>query len=444
MPHQPAEATPRTAQRPTRVRDLVLVALALAMASAYLSRVAISTAIAAIEKEFTAATGTMGFVMSGFFLGYLLMQLPGGWFGNRLGARIALSWLSVSGSMCVVWSSLAESSWGLATSHFSLGMTQGALVPCSIKVLADWFPGARRGLASAVLGSSMSVGGAVASLLTAILLPLVGWRDVFRLYSVVGVVWAIAFYLWFRDRPREHAWTNQQERDLIGGDNVAGSIGPAPAHRGRTSGGAAQALATSLGVWLLCSQQFCRAFGYVFFVTWFPTYLRQAHGVSLLSTGLLTTAPLIGTVLGSLVGGWIVDALLKRTSDKRLSRSATAVIALALCAAATLAAAWARNPLAAVAVISLGSFFAAIAGPAAWAVTIDISGPHTTMAAAVMNMAGNLGSFASPLVVGLVFSYIGTTGDWNLVLYLFACNYLLGALFWLGLNPNRSAVAARS
>jgi MFS family permease len=136
-----------------------------------------------------------------------------------------------------------------------------------------------------------------------------------------------------------------------------------------------------------------------------------------------------------------VDAILIRTGSKWLSRSGVAASALGLCAAATLAATLVRHPFAVVGVIAFGAFLSGIAGPTTWAATMDISGRHTALGFAIMNMSGNLGAIACPIVVGYLISHIRTTGgNWDWVLYLFAAIYLAGGVAWLALDPKRAAV----
>src|SRR5262249_44738569 len=157
----------------------------------------------------------MGYVLGGFFLGYVWSQIPGGWLGNRLGARSALALLGLLWSAGSLWSAWAASPAMLWWSRIAVGLAQGGLFPITAKVITDWFPGPRRGIASAVPNSCMSVGSALANGLTVLLLPLLGWRGVFQAYALAGIAWALAFALWFRNRPEEHPWTNAAERKLI-------------------------------------------------------------------------------------------------------------------------------------------------------------------------------------------------------------------------------------
>jgi sugar phosphate permease len=332
-----------------------------------------------------------------------------------------------------------------------MGAAQGGLFPISAKVITAWFPLVQRGTASAVPTGFMSVGSVLANGLTVLLLPALGWRAVFGIYAAVGIAWSVAFYLGFRDRPDEHPWTNPAERKrILGGSPIeapegdpaersdAGRptplrVGPAP-----SSVAALKTMVTSLALWALCGQSAFRAFGYAFFVTWFPTYLERGRGVRVDGAGYLTMVPLAGVVLGSLGGGFLVDVVLSRTGSRWLSRSGLSVGALGLCSLSMLGATLVRDPLTAVLVIAAGSLCFGLTGPTAWAATMDIGGPRTATIFALMNMAGNVGAILCPIVVGYQIDRISRAGgDWSPVLLLFAGIHLAGALCWLALDPNR-------
>ncbi|QDV35289.1 MFS transporter [Tautonia plasticadhaerens] len=436
----------------------MLLALALAAIISYLTRVCLAPAASTIQGEMGLDDLQMGNVLGGFFLGYLWAQVPGGWLGDRIGARRGLAVLSLLWSVATIGSALADSAQALWWTRVAAGVAQGGLFPISVKVITAWFPVERRGIAGAVPTACMSVGAALASGVTVILIPEIGWRWVFVAFSALGIAWAVAFLLWFRDRPEDHPGTNREELLLIRGDwkvepgrELIGDDEPPPDPVGRKPGGpipstfeAMWSMLLSPNMWAFCGQGFFRAFGYAFFVTWFPAYLERARGLRLEDAGLLTMGPLIGVVVGSFLGGWLVDAILARTRSAWLSRSGLSAAALLVCSLANLAAAFVTDPIAAVALITGGTLFFGLTGPATWAAAMDISGGRGALVFAIMNMCGNIGAIACPVVVGLLFEAISSTGaPWELVLYLFAGVYLAGGLCWLGLDPNRSVVDRR-
>lgn len=437
-------------ERPTQVRYWVLAALAAAAVTSYLTRVSLSPCASTIQAEMRLSDPEMGYILGGFFFGYIVSQVPGGWLGDRLGARLALPLLSLLWSAATIWSSLSGSATSFWWSRIAMGLAQGGLFPISAKVITAWFPLNRRGTASAVPTGFMSVGSVLANGLTVLMLPVLGWRFVFVVFAATGVLWSIVFALWFRNRPDEHPATNQAERKLILGSpaptppedwrpaplDPPGTRPPRTATRHPYEVGIDMLLSRSM--WALCGQAVFRAFGYAFFVTWFPAYLERSRGAGVESAGYLTMLPLAGVVLGSLLGGGAIDSVLHRTGNRWMSRSGLSAVTLFVCALSMLGANLARGPVTASVIIAIGSLFFGLTGPSTWAATMDIGGNRTATVFAIMNMSGNIGAILSPIVVGYLNEYIQTTdADWALVLYLFAVVYLLAGLCWLALDPDQ-------
>ena len=454
--------------------------VAFASASAYLTRYCISAANTTMQQDLGFDDKQMGQLMSGFALGYLLFQVPGGWLGNRFGTRFAFAFLSVCWSLCNVWTAGASLLRILWASRFSLGVFQAGLAPISAKILKDWIPVRQRGISSACVGASMSIGGGFTLWLTGWLLTAgISWRVAFAAYSVVGIVWAVGFFWFFRTCPEEHKDVNAAELTLIrdsdhplDDDSTPGEsrhpvddVHSERDHPGGTEQAeSADALPTSLALvlnmlrcpsmWGLCVQSFFRAAGYAFFVTWFFAYLEYVFHITKAEAGFLNSLPLYAVVIGSILGGFIVDWLLRISGSKWISRSGTAIVALTVCGVFTMASAWTSSATGLAILIAVGALFSGIGSPAAWAATIDLGGRHTAVVMGVMNMAdiceagaspegvmnmaGCLAGVILPIVLGNWFDQIRETGgDWNLVIYLHAAFYFMGALSWIAIDPNR-------
>lgn len=433
----PAEVPPKP---PTHVRLWVIIGLALASTCAYLTRNALGTVNTTIQRELNLPPETMGIVLSAFFAGYFWLQVPGGALANRWGTRKVLPLLCLAWSACGVWTAIATTSDSLWWSRFISGMAQAGLVPCSAKAVRDWVAPSQTGLASSAVAGSMTLGGVIAAGLTAQLLPQLGWRGVFFLYSGLGVLWALLFYAGFRNRPEEHPRVNESELQLIRGETPAASAMATDAPREQPVR-VMVAMAISVTLWLLCLQAFCRAFGAVFFSTWFPAYLEKGRGVSVVTAGSLSMWPQVGILVGNLLGGVLVDRVLVRTGSKWISRCAISAVALALCAGAVFAATVIPDPQVAVWVITLGCACFGCGSPAGWAAQMDVSGKHTATVFAIANMAGNFGAWVCPILLGQTIKSInqGQT-SWSMLLYIVAGIYVLGAIFWVLINPHRSAV----
>ncbi|MEE3369135.1 MAG: MFS transporter [Planctomycetota bacterium] len=439
--------------RPTRVRWVVLALVSFASASAYLTRYCISAANTTIQPDLGFDDEQMGRIMSAFALGYLFCQVPGGWLGNRFGTRLAFAGISFLWSLCNLWSGIVSTFYNLWASRFALGVFQAGLTPLSGKILQDWIPLHHRGKSSSWIGASMSLGGAFTLWFTGWLLQRdYGWRVIFNVYSIVGILWAIGFYWFFRTFPREHASVNGAELKLIEASDEKETIAIDQSlsadledSQAGTSAGAVGGssvfwnMLSSASMWALSIQSFFRAAGYAFFVTWFFAFLEYAYGIGKLEAGFYNSLPLVAVVVGSLAGGLIVDFLWRTTNSKWISRSGTASVALFVCAVFTFASTWTGSAPQLATVIAVGALFSGIGSPAAWAATIDMGGRHTAIVMGTMNMAGCVAGVVLPIVLGSWFSEIRKTGgNWDPVIYLHVAFYLCAAVSWLFVNPNVS------
>ena len=306
---------------PTRIRYLVMVLVALASTTAYLTRHAIAPSATTIQAETGITSEQMGYILSVMSIGYFVFQIPTGWLGTRFGTRFALPFLCVVWSACAVWFAAVSSFWGFIWARMMFGGAQAGLVPNAAKAVKDWFPPTQRGLASAASGSAMSVGGAISIALTAVLLESFSWRTAFVMWAGVSLIWAAGFYLLFRTKPEEHPWVNESEVAEIHSDEAessdSGTEAVEPSMESQpTFREHAVTAASSLSMWALCVQSAFKAAGYQMFVTWFPAFLEKGYGVTRESAGLMASSPLIGVVIGSMAGGVITDWLLVRTGEQ--------------------------------------------------------------------------------------------------------------------------------
>jgi ACS family glucarate transporter-like MFS transporter len=425
---------------PSRVRYYVLAWLCLAALIAYIPRMCLGVAESTIRTDLglqehvilgfhLSAVKQMSLTMAAFFLTYSVFQLPAGWLADLWGTRRALTLFALLWSAATGLAALAADLPLLLVSRLAMGAAQAGIFSCTTLTVAQWFPLTRRALANGSLGSFMSIGGAVSALVTGFLLELeVSWRWMFVLYAVPGIAWAVGFYAWFRDRPADHPGVNPAELDLLRGSVPASNRETSPARAEPTLW---RGLFTSPAMAWICAQQFFRAAGYMFFGTWFATYLMETRPVSVGESGVLTSLPLWGVVLGSPVGGLVSDQILARTGSRRLSRQGVAIASQLACAVLTLLAYPVAGAVPAVLLISAGAFLASFASPCAYTISIEMGGKHVATVFSLMNMAGNLGAMVFPVAV----SWLVDAGGWDPMLFVFAGIYVAAALCWLGVDP---------
>jgi MFS transporter, ACS family, D-galactonate transporter len=417
----------------TTVRYRVLAWLTLAAALSYLCRNAISVAESTIRSDLGLTVEQSGWFMGAFFWTYAIFQVPCGWFSERVGTRIALTIFAVGWSVATIGIGVAPGFWLLIAAQLIMGAAQAGIFPASCNSIGHWMPLAQRSFGCGVLTAGMQIGAIAASGLTGVLIIQFGWRWGFSLFALPGFLWAMGFISWFRDQPEQTTAVNENELALIRADRD--SIEEHSINGQQSSVNEPFALlriARSPVMWWLCGQQICRASGYMFFASWFPTFLQKTRGVSVAQSGYLQGLVFAGTLTGCIFGGMLTDWIWKRTGGSRFSRSAVGAASLGACSMLILAAWFVKSPEFAVALLALGSFFAALAGPAAFTAVIDLGGPNVPQVFGLMNMVGNFAAAACPIIVGRLFE---VTANWNLVLLLFAGVYFTGAVCWVLVNP---------
>ncbi|MDP6717139.1 MAG: MFS transporter [Pirellulaceae bacterium] len=416
-------------------RGGVITWLCAAAMIAYICRNSLGVAESTIRGELRLSEETMGYVMGLFFLTYALGQIPTGALGTRWGSRKSIPLCAAGLSLATAAMSMATGAGLLVAARLANGLFQAGLFPCCTNTISAWFSSKLRAVPTGCLGASMSLGGAIGVFMTGFLVVSIGWRATFASYSLLGIAWAIGFYWWFRDTPAEFL------AERIGAAKETQEEALQRESTGATANTGASAVAeatpwlpiySSPATWWICGQQFCRAAGQIFFGSWFATYLQDARDVSVATSGVLNSLPLIALVVGALAGGAISDGLLAMTGSRTIARKWLATVCMSLCALLVFGAYFVQQPVVAVLIISGGSFCAAVGGPCAYTITIDMGGRHVGALFGTMNMVGNLGALAFITGVG---RFTKQGGNWDSVLLLFGGLYVAAGLFWLLLRP---------
>ena len=408
------------AARASRARHKVLgFALALT-AIAYLDRVCISTAAPAIQRDLGLSDGRMGLVFSAFTLAYALCEVPSGWLADRFGARWMLTRI-------VLWWSAMTAATGAARGFGSLlalrvlfGAGEAGAFPSMARAFARWLPAREQGRAFGLTIMAGALGGALTQPLVVSILQRASWRVAFPIFGAVGLFWALAWVLWFRDDPHVHPAVSPAELEWIG--TAPPSRHPPVPWR---------AVLRHRGLLALCGMYAGAIYGWYFFLTWLPTYLLRARGFDLTAVGWLAMLPLLAIALGVLAGGWLSDTLVRRLGA-RAGRRAPGLIGLPLAALALVGALATPVPETAAALLAATAGLAALGVAPAWAVCLELGGRHAGVVSGAMNTFGNLGGFLSPIVVGLCLDHLGS---WNAPLLTVAAGYLLAAACWLRIDP---------
>jgi MFS family permease len=364
----------------------------------------------------------MGWVFSAFTLAYALFEIPTGYLGDKIGARkvllrVVLWWSFFTAATGWVWNWIS-----LVITRFLFGAGEAGCFPNLTKAFNRWLPFHERTRGQGIMWMSARWGGAVTPLLVFTCLQIMHWRTSFMVFGLLGIVWAVIFYAWYRDDPRQHPSVNAAEAALMPSDQGHSEHVNVPWGR----------LYTSRTVWCLCAQYFAASYSWYFFITWFPTYLLRERGLNVKESAILAGLPLFLGGFGSLFAGWISPRLSSLLGDMRPVRKGFGAVGFTLGAVLLVVSTKLQNPYAAVLAIALVSFCNDLMMPGAWAACMDVGGKYVGTLAGTMNMMGNLGGFVSPIVIGYI---VKNTGNWTITFYVTAAVYLAGAVCWLATDP---------
>jgi ACS family glucarate transporter-like MFS transporter len=422
---------PAVGQRPTRARNIaVLYTIVLAIIT-YIDRVCISMAAPSIREDLSLTAIQMGWAFSVFGWSYALFEVPGGWLADRLGPRRVLMRI-------VIWWSFFTAATGWAWNFSSLVVTrtlfgagEAGAFPNMTRIFTTWLPAKERERAQATLWLASRWGGALTPLLVAYILQVISWRRAFELFGVLGVLWAISFYMWFRDDPATHPSVNEAELALMPPARETAAVsGPLPW----------QLLISKRAVWLLCIQYACLAYGWWFYVTWLPTYLRNARGTSVKMSALLAGLPLLMGGVGCLISAAVIPRVAASIGSVAKARRIVAIVGFVGASASILIFTRVQDPTRAMVVLGFAGLFNDFVMPAAWAGCMDVGGRYAGTVAGSMNMMGSIAGALSPLVVGYLLAW--TNQNWTITFYVSAAIYSLGAVCWIFLDAHTPMEAA--
>jgi sugar phosphate permease len=380
---QPAPAIARA----TRVRHVVLALTVIAYMITYMDRQILAVARPVIRDELGISLVMMGWITFGFRMAYALFQIPGGWLGDKIGARRALSLVVTWWSAFTCLTAVAWSAVSMLTIQVFFGLGEAGAFPIATRSLSRWMRPTERGFAQGVTHAGSRLGAALTPPIVVLIIAHYGWRAAFVLFGILGLVWAAVWFTYYRDTPEEHPGVNAAERELIGsGRKRPGSV---PWRQ----------ILSHANLWVLAVMYFCYNFNLNVYNDWFPTYLHDARGMTLARMGLYASLPLLAGTLGDLAGGWFSDHVLRRTGNATLARRWVAIAGFLVSGAATIPATLAADPRVSVALYSVAFFALEWTVGISWAIPLDIGGDFAGSVSAVMNTLGNIGGALSATVV---------------------------------------------
>jgi len=388
-------------------------------------RILISVAKDPIASDLSLNDKQMGWVLSIFALGYALFQTPSGFLADKFGARRVLT------AVVGLWSfftALTGAVWNFASLivvRFLFGMGEAGAFPSMARTIFKWIPIRERGIVNGINFSGGRIGAAIALPLVAGLIEFTSWRMSFVILGIIGIVWAVIWYVWFRDSPSKHPGISEKELKYIE-TNIQQPT--AALESEKISFGK---MFKSKTMWLIMGQYFSSNFTFFFCLTWLFPHLKATYNLESVEAGFYSSAPLIFGALGNWVSGWMVDYIYRKKRWE-LSRKLPAIIGFSLATIGIIASIYMKEVTGAVIFISIAIFGADMTLSPSWSACVDIGKEHSGTVSGTMNMAGNLGSFFT----ALAFPYLlSMTGSGTPFFFVAAALNLLAIVMWLAIKP---------
>lgn len=420
-------------------RWFVVALLFLAGVINYLDRSALSIAAPLIQKDLNFSHAQMGVVFSSFFVGYALFNFVGGVLSDKVGAK------RVFGTAMGVWSlfcgatALATGIGSLIVLRVLFGMGEGPFSSSNSKMVNNWFP--RKEVASAigVISSGTPLGGALAGPVVGFMAVQFGWRWAFVAIMLLGLLWLVFWAATTTEHPQQNSRVTSDEMQLI----LAGQADEhAIAH---SADGSKLGLGHFLRKPIILATAFAFfSYNYVlfFFLSWFPTYLTEAHHLSLHDMSIATVIPWVLGSIGLAAGGFISDLILRLTGKPLLSRKIVLGTCLGAAAVCVALAGRVASTESAVALMSVSIFFLYVTGAVYWAVIQDtVPREHVGGVGGFVHLLANLAGVIGPAVTGFIVQ--ATRGAYGSAFVLAGGIAVLGAvcsLVWIR-EPRTSTLA---
>jgi len=420
-------ATITKGEKASRVRWFMVLVLFILTTVNYADRATLSLAGPVASKALGLSSVQMGFIFSAFAWAYVAGQIPGGWLLDRFGTKkvyfFSLFFWSLftlmQGYVGLLGAGLAAT--GLFALRFLVGLSESPSFPGNSRIVAAWFPTKERGTAAAIFNSAQYFATVLFAPIMGWIVHSWGWQYVFTVMGTLGIVLA---FIWLKVMygPKEHPWVNQAELDYIekGGALVS-------SERSNKKDDKSNSLPTfwcikqllgsrmMLGVYL---GQYCITTLTYFFITWFPVYLVQARGMSILKAGFVAVLPALCGFVGGVLGGIFSDYLLRKGYSLSVARKTPIVFGMLL-STAMIVCNYTNVEWVVVAIMAM-AFFGKGVGALGWAVVSDTSPKEIGgLSGGLFNTFGNVAGITTPIIIGYI---IQGTGSFN------------GALVFVGLN----------
>jgi ACS family D-galactonate transporter-like MFS transporter len=385
----------------------------------YVDRSNLSIVAPFLSKELGLDPVQMGMLFSAFAWSYAIANLPGGYLIDRFGSRLVYGIAQLAWSAATLGLGLASAFASLFGLRFAVGLAEAPAFPVNNRVVSTWFPQRERGRATSTYASGQYVGSALLSPLLFWMAVNTGWRSVFLVTGVAGVLSAIVWLAVYRE-PRESTRANAEELALITEGGALTEMAP----RERVSRAQIARLLRERQVWALGLGKFAVMSSLYFLLTWFPTYLVQQRGLTSLKAGAATSLPYVAATIGVMLGGAWSDWLLRRGVGISAARKIPIVTGF-LGASSIVLVNYVSGTALALAMLTF-AFFAQGVSSNSWSIIAEVA-PRSMMGTTggIINFTGHIAGIVTPILIGYI---LRATGSFELVLAYVSLAGLVGAL----------------
>lgn len=413
-------------QKRTNKRYWIVVMLFIVTSFNYGDRATLSIAGSAMSKEIGLDAIGMGYVFSAFSWAYVIGQIPGGWLLDRFGSKRVYFWSIFIWSLFTLLQGFVDlfSGAGIVISLFILrflvGLAEAPSFPGNSRIVAAWFPAQERGTAVSIFNSAQYFATVIFAPIMGWLTHAVGWSHVFFFMGGLGI---IISFIWLKViyDPKDYPGINQAELDYMEAGGALINIDVKNEKRTPVKGEKwkqiKQLLSSRMMVGVYLGQYCINALTY-FFITWFPVYLVQERGMSILKAGFLASVPAICGFAGGVLGGIISDYLMRKTNSLTFARKTPIVVGMFL-SMSMIFCNYIDTEWMVVGVMAF-AFFGKGLGALGWAVMADTAPKEISgLSGGLFNTFGNISGIVTPIAIGYI---IGTTGSFK------------GALVYVGIH----------
>ena len=407
----------------TNKRYGILAMVFLTVVINYLDRSNISVAAFALSEDLDLSSVQMGFIFSAFAWTYAILQIPGGFMADKIKTRVLYSVIMALWSIATLVQGMANSFVSLLGLRATIGVFEAPSYPTNNVIVTRWFPEKERASAIAIYTSGQFLGLAFLTPVLTAIQSYLGWRGLFYVSGAIGLVWAVLWYVLYRD-PKEHATMNQEEIDYIaeGGGLIDGVSDTDKKEKvEKFSWSDLREVFSYRKLWGLYIGQFCLGTIIVFFLTWFPTYLVKYRGLDFLESGFLASIPFLAAFFGVLLSGFTSDFLIKRGYTVEIARKLPIICGMLL-STAIIGANYTEDTFLVILFLSIAFFGNGLAS-IAW-VFISLMAPKKLigLTGGAFNFIGGLAGIVVPVIIG----YLVKDGDFKPALFFIGAIALLG------------------